>query len=245
MNNYIPRVYQRLLDDRGSVNSVNLLVLGIVVPALLIAVFLLTSTMLTANSINAKAARIAETGRGINSATDSVLQLTETNKTASAILEKTGPLEGKLAEIVALASTLDQSAASINSTAGSIDGSAGKINSTAGAINATAGTINKTAGTIDATAGKIMGTAGKIDATAGAINGTGKGINTSAASILRSLQGIDKDVEQVNANLDVALGVANAVKGDTGNILAQAEAAHQNAACIDRKLGGASDNHCR
>lgn len=211
-----------------------------VVPPLLIAVVLLTQTLMTANNINTKAARIATTGRGINLATDSVIQLGRTNKTASSILETTKPLEGKLGEIVGLAGSLDELAASINGTAGAIDGSAAKINTTAGDINGTAGKINMTAGAIDATAGKINTTAGAVQSTASKINATAKGINSEAVVILATLRQVDKDVEGANASLDSTIGIANAIKGDTGNILAQAREANQTAACIDRKVGGAS-----
>ncbi|MEW6475234.1 MAG: hypothetical protein AB1679_23505 [Actinomycetota bacterium] len=230
-------------DERGVTDSKVLIAFLGVIPPLLIAVVLLTQTLMTANHINTKAERIAKTGRGINLATDSVIQLGRTNETASSILETTSPLEGKLGEIGGLASSLDELAASIKGTAGEIDGTAGKINATAGDINVTAGKINTTAGAIDGTAGKINTTAGAVQSTAGKINATAKGINSEAVEILATLRQVDSDVAKVNAALDSTIGIANAIKGDTGNILVQAREANQTAACIDRKVGGAAGNN--
>lgn len=237
--NIIQRFVRRLAEsERGAADSKVLIAFLGVVPPLLIAVVLLTQTLLTANNINTKAERIAKTGRGINLATDSVIQLGRTNETASSILETTKPLEGKLGEIAGLAGSLDELAASISGTAVAVDGTAGKINTTAGAINTTAGKIDSTAGAINTTAGKINTTAAAVQGTAGKINATAKGINSEAVIILATLRQVDSDVENVNASLDSTIGIANAVKGDTGNILAQAREANQTAACIDRKVGG-------
>ena len=238
------RLPDRLVgDERGVTDSKVLIAFLGVVPPLLIAVVLLTQTVMTAGEINTKAANIAKTGRGINLATDSVIQLGRTNKTASSILDTTKPLEGKLGEINGLAGSLNELAASIKGTAGDIDGTAGKINSTAGDINVTAGKINATAGAIDGTAGKINATAGAVQSTAGKINATAKGINSEAVVILATLKQVDDDVAKVNASLDSTIGIANAIKGDTGNVLAQAREAKQTAACIDRKVGGAAGNN--
>jgi len=131
------------------------LVLVVIVVA--IAVVLLQRTASTAESINAKADNIAKTGRGINTATDAVLQLDTTNKLAGSILETAKPLEGKLAEIVRLAQDVD-------GLAGSINGTAGTINQTAVAINGTAGTIGQTANGINGTASGILDVAKSINA---------------------------------------------------------------------------------
>ncbi|MFN2388210.1 MAG: hypothetical protein ABR575_01185 [Actinomycetota bacterium] len=187
----------------------NLIIIGVVVVAVGGAAVLLARTLGAAQSINKKADNISKTGRGINIATDAVIQLNRTNDTAGSILTTAEPLEGKLTKIVDLAKSIDGLGASILS-------SADRINGTAKEINSTAGTVGETA----------------------------KGINAVAAEILDVGRRIDNDVRIINQNLDRTIALARAIKGDTGNILAQARAAHQNAACIDRKLGGPSDNHC-
>lgn len=198
-------------SQAGFIGLSNLVVLGIVLVALGGASVLLARTLRAAQRINIKAENISKTGRGINIATDAVIQLNRTNETAASILETAEPLEGKLTKVVSLAQSIDR-------LGGSILSSAGRINSTAGDINSTAGDINSTA----------------------------QGINAEAAAILDVGRRIDRDVRLINENLDATIAVARAIKGDTGNILGQAKEAHQNAACIDRKVGGSSgaDGHC-
>lgn len=206
-----PRSRSPVGGEAGQVNLVSVAVLAIVVVSLGGASILLARTLGAARSINAKADRIAKTGRGINIATDSVVQLNRTNDTAGSILNTAQPLEGKLDRIVGLAQSIDRLGASIL-------GSARKINGTAVEIN---------------------GTATKVGATA-------RGINTVAAEILDVGRRIDRDVRLINENLDVTISIARSIKSDTGNIVVEARKAHQNAACIDRKVGGThgNDGHC-
>lgn len=205
--------------QRGQVEIASLLVLVVVLGAVGVSAVLLGRTLTAARSINDKADRIAQTGQGINTATDAVVQLTRTNELAGSILETADPLEGLLAEIVALAQSVDGLASSINSTAGGINGTAKEINSTAGGIGGSASTIGDTA----------------------------RGINSEAAGILDVARRINGDVVQINADLDDTIGWARAIKGDTGNVLSTAQSIHKSAACIDRKAGGTrgADGHCQ
>jgi len=246
----------------------SVIVLVVVVGVIGAAAVLLARTVQEAQSINDKAQNIATTGRGINTATDSVIQLTRTNNLARSILKSANPLETQLGGIVAtaqgidgLAGSINSTAGSINSTAGSINDSAGRINTSAGSINSSAGAINSTAGSINSSAGRINSSAGSINSSAGAINSSAGSINASvgsindsanridslAASILSTAVKVHADVRLINTNLDVTLSLVTAVKGDTGNILAQAGGANDTAACIDRKLFGAAgdDGDCQ
>jgi methyl-accepting chemotaxis protein len=213
----------------GSAVLANLMTVVVVIVAFSTVVVLLQRTTSTANSIDHKAKRIAKTGQGINTATDSVIQLNRTNETAASILATAQPLQGKLDQIVQLASSID-------GHAGSINGTAGTINGTAHTINGTAGTINGTAKTINGTAADIHATALTIDATAGKINGLAKDINGQAAAILDVAKRINGDVVAINQSIDATLGIVGAVKGDTGNILGQAQTADKLAKCIDQRL---------
>lgn len=245
----------------------NAIVALVVLVAAGIAAWQLARVTSAAQSISGKAERISQTGRGINVATDSVIQLNRTNRTATSILKSAEPLQPKLNRIVGEAQGIDGLAGSINTTAGSINSSAGTINNTAGAINSTAGTINNTAGSINSTAGTINGTAsdingtagsilreaGDINATAGAINstagvvqGTARSINSDAGGILREAIQIDRDVFLINFFLNGSNDVARLIKGDTANILRLGRGAHDSAACIDRRVAGESaDADCR
>lgn len=241
----------------------SVIVLVIVVAVVGVAAVLLARTVQEAQAINAKAQNIATNGRGINQATDSVVQLNRTNDLAESILASARPLDTQLGRIVATATGIDARAASINAKAGSINttagsindsagtintsageinAAAGSINSSAGAVNSTAGAINSSAGSIASSAGAINTSAGNIDTSAGTINDSAVGIDSEAKSILGTAREIDVDVELINRNLDVTLDLVTQVKGDTGDILGQAGDANQTAACIDRKLFGQAGN---
>jgi methyl-accepting chemotaxis protein len=215
----------------------NLVTIAIVAVSLVTLVTLLQRTTETANSIDAKAKRIAKTGQGINTATDSVIQLNRTNETAASILATAEPLQGQLDQIVKVAQSID-------GHAGSILGTAKTINGTGATVNGTAGTINKTAKDINSTAGAIHATALAIDATAGKINGTAKDINSQAAAILDVAKRINNDVAAINQSIDTTLGIVEGVKGDTGNILVQAQTADHLAKCIDQRLGAGNASAC-
>ena len=140
-------------DESGQAGSTLLLIVVLVV--VVIAVVLLQRTASTAESINAKAATISKTGRGINDNTDSILQLTKTNQLGSSILNSAKPLQGQLAQVVNLAQSIDGLAKSINGSANTINGTAKQINGSATAINSTANGINGTASAILGTAQSI------------------------------------------------------------------------------------------
>lgn len=121
----------------------------LVVAVAAVAAMLLNRTAWTAESINKKAANIAQSGEGINQSTGAVIQLEKTNGAAASILGSAQPLEGKLGEVVRLAQSIDARAQSINATAGSINTSASAINGTAKGINADAAAIVDIAASIN------------------------------------------------------------------------------------------------
>ena len=243
----------------------NAVIVLVVLVAAGIAAWQLARVTSAAQSISGKAANISQSGRGINIATDSVIQLDRTNRTAKSILRSAQPLQPKLDKVVGeagaingVAGSINDSAGSINNTAGSINGSAVQINTTAGAINSsagdinlsagaingTAGTIRGTAGNINGSAGAINGTAGAINGTAGTINGTARGIDSDAGVILKEARQIDRDVFLINFFLNGSIDVAAKVKGDTGNLVTLGVNAHDSAACIDLRVGGGRDGDC-
>ena len=167
--------------------------------AVLLAGVLVNRVAWTAESINKKAERISQTATPINEATDAVLNLDRTNELGGSILNTAQPLQGKLAEIVRLAKSVDGLATSINGSATTVDGVA-------------------------------------------------KSINSDAVGILQTAQSIDRGVKTIIAGLNTTLGIVTAVKGDSGNILTQAQIAHRLAACVDQGLpgpGSPADSHCR
>lgn len=125
-------------NERGQATFSLLIVVAVVA----VAVVLLQRTAWHAERINDKAGVIAQTGGGINTATQAVLKLGTTNELAASILQTAEPLEGQLDEIVRLAQSIDGLATSINNSAETINGTARGINGTAGTILNTARSIN-------------------------------------------------------------------------------------------------------
>lgn len=180
-------------DESGQASSSALLLIVVLV-VVVIAVVLLQRTASTAEAINKKAATIAETGRGINSNTDSILQLTRTNQLGTSILNSATPLAGQLGQVVNLADSINGLGSSINGTAQAINGTATAINGSAGAINSTANGINSTAASILSVANSIksgvaiinsnldttIGVAQQIKGDTGAIVGNSSGGLTRA-----------------------------------------------------------------
>ena len=233
------------MESANRFRAANAAVVVVVLVAAGIAAWQLARVMTAAQSINREATDIARAGRGINLATDSVVQLERTNRTARSILASAQPLPPRLGGVI-------DEAQGIRGVAAAIDGSAGKIDTTAGAIDGSAGKIDTTARAIDGTAGRIDGTAGRVDSTAGAILGTARGINgvagrinATAGGILAVAHAIDRDVYLINYFVNGSIDVAALIKADAERILDLAIASHDTAACTDDKLGGLPDGHCR
>ena len=134
----------------------------------------------------------------------------------------------------------------INDKAGVIATSGAGINTSTQAVlklgrtNELAGSILESAKPLDGKLDEIVrlarsvdGLATSIDASAGAINGTARGINGTAGTILATARSINDGVAQINANLDTTLGLADAIKADTGHILAGARTADRSLDCIE------------
>ncbi len=129
----------RRRDERGQAGYIPVLALVLVVTV--VAVVLLTRTLVQARSINAKASNIAQTGRGINASTDAIIQLNTTNDLGKSINDTAQPLVGQLNTVIGLAKSIDakattitDSALTINATAKTIGGSGNSINGSARGI---------------------------------------------------------------------------------------------------------------
>ena len=146
------------LSERGQATFSLLIVVAVVA----VAVILLQRTAWHAERINDKAGVIAQTGGGINTATQAVLKLGRTNELAGSILETAEPLEGKLDEIVRLAKSIDGLATTINGSATSINGTARGINGTASTILNTARSINDGVAQINANLDQTLRLANQI-----------------------------------------------------------------------------------
>ena len=157
--------------------------------AVLLAGVLVNRVAWTAESINDKAQNIARTAAPINQATDAVLNLDTTNRLAASILSSAQPLDGKLAEIVRLAKSVDALAASINASASDVDGTAKGINGDAAGIVTTARSIDRGVTQINTNLDRTIEVARQIKDDSGNILGQAELAHRLAACIDQGLPG--------------------------------------------------------
>jgi methyl-accepting chemotaxis protein len=190
-------------DERGQGLPVLIVVLVVVV----IAVVMLTRTFQNARAINDKANRIATTGRGINSSTDAIIQLTATNNFGKSILNTAQPLQGQLDKVVGLAGSIDHSAISINNSGQAINGTAHAINSTGSAINGEAHGINGALGAIQPIADSIKAGVAKINQNVDGTIGIARQIAADTGPINQAVGTTSKEAACIDQEL---LGQASA-----------------------------------
>ncbi|MGH9152122.1 MAG: hypothetical protein ACRD03_06965 [Acidimicrobiales bacterium] len=135
----------------------------------LLAGVLVNRVAWTAESINKKALNISRTAAPINEATDAVLNLDRTNELAASILATAQPLDGKLAEIVRLARSVDALAKSIDASATEVDATARSINGDAGNILVTARSIDRGVAQINSNLDRTIELAGQVKGDSGNI----------------------------------------------------------------------------
>ena len=145
----------------------------VVIVSVVLAGLLVWRVAETAEAINDKAGTIAQTAVPINTATDAVLNLPQTNQSAGSILETARPLQGKLAEIVRLAKSVDGLATTINASATSVDREAKGINGEAAGILAVAQSIDRGVRQININLDTTLGIAGAIKGDTANILGRG------------------------------------------------------------------------
>ncbi len=149
-------------DERGAAAPAYTAVVTLV--TVLLAAVLVNRVAWTAESINKKADTIRESAVGIKGDTEAVLNLDQTNASASSILTSADPLDEKLKNIVSLAQAVDVKAKSINGSAATVSGTASTINNTAGGISPTASGINTEVANILGLAESIMRGVNQINA---------------------------------------------------------------------------------
>ena len=164
----------RLVRVRKDEQGQGAIMLVAVTLVLVVAVFLLIRTTTLASQINGKSTSIAKTGRGINTATDAILQLAQTNQLGTSILETSKPLVPTLAKVVDVAKSIDGLSASINNTADDVNGTAKGINGTASAIIATANSIDNGVETINRNVDTLTSIAKSVKADVDTIVGQGQ-----------------------------------------------------------------------
>ncbi|MEO7557270.1 MAG: hypothetical protein ABIV94_11775 [Acidimicrobiales bacterium] len=182
--------------DRGQIA-----LLVVVVIVVLLAVIMLQRTLNNANSINAKAERIATSGRGINISTDSIVQLDKTVGYAQSILKTAQPLEKQLNSVIGLGDSINAHALSIGNSATTINGTAKTIAGSGSSINGSASGIANQLGQVVDIAESIRKGVAQIDINADgtiglaqAIRGDTTNIANQASSAARNGSCIDKSL---------------------------------------------------
>jgi hypothetical protein len=185
----------------------------------LVATGLLLRTERNAAHIHAKTAHIAASARGINSYTDSIVGLAETNDHAASILEAVGPLHDPLGHI-------DQRSAEISELLTAIRGSTASIDTSATSINASGKIIKDGLVSINTDTGTIVTRL--------------RGINADSAKILTELARIRSGLDLINADLPAAAQMLDSILDDAGDILGALGRTEHYSSCIDNGLNGNS-----
>ena len=233
------------MDQKGRQHLLSFVVLLVVIGATTLTGALLARTMRATDRINVKVKNIARTGQGINTATDSVIQLSRTNELAGSILGSTQPLAGDLAAMVEQAKALDALSGSLDANTGAINGTVAQLLATANRMSATAGDINASTKKIATTSAEIAGTTGEVSKTTGTLNATAKGIHAHLAELLDTTRKLGFDVAEINKRVDFGIDLDRAIRIDTTNLLGQVLLTQRYVACIDRKvMGTGADSHC-
>jgi len=206
-------VHYRMIPLAG---RASILVVGVLA---VLMVGLLYRTASNAASIQERTATIAQSGRGINEYSDSIMQLDRTSQLAEGIAESVEPLQGDLSAIA-------KSSAIIRANLESIDTSSSSINQSSSSITESAGTIRKDVATVADTVEPM--------------NTSLAGINTNATQILHTAEAMRRGVNLISTHLGRASDLATLILADATGIETRLKRTDHYAACIDNGLNGGS-----
>lgn len=166
-------------SERGTAG----IALTVVIAWALGAVLLLTTTLITVQTIDARVADITGETAAIDKDTDNVRLLDTTEETAAGILKAAEPLSGQLDTITATAKSIDGHVLDIQGNVESIQSSVNSILGNANGILATSQSIDAGAAAINRRADVIIGLVRAIKADTNGILGQVGEIDQHAASI--------------------------------------------------------------
>lgn len=203
---------RRLADETGLAGTV----LIIVIAWALVAVLMLTRTLVAAQSIEGRVdvifTEVASPETGLVNETALVAVLQDTEQIAASIDTAAAPLSSQVGQVVEAATSIDSSAAQILNVAGS-------INSTAKSIGSTVNSINSN---LSAILGEVRGTIH-----------CGFDIENPTLQAVIDRCGEGSVTLGTNLRVDVLLDLIRGIKSDTGNILAEVLEIHGHANSID------------
>jgi archaellum component FlaC len=232
----------RFSDESGLAGKI---LVGVIAWALG-AVLLLTNTLVAAQQIDTRVDRITHTVGPIDHNLDSVALAVQTNKTAGEIRVAAEHLSAQAGQVVDATQSIDGSAKSIDTTVGQIGEAVKGIDASARSINGNVLDINKSVKDINGTAKTISSTVNGISGNVTAIGGSVNGISGSLSAVLDVVKQIRGDhaatgpsgvgIAAINRRADAIIGLVQAIKGDTGNILVSVKHIEASAASINRQL---------
>jgi len=204
----------------------------------LAAVVMLTSTLVKANQIDDTVLYIRTQVSPIDKDLDAVALAAKTNEIAAGIRTAAKPLSGQLGTVLENTNSIDATAKSIDATAGQINQVVNSINATAGEINGSVHSINDKVHAINGSVRSIQGSVDQINPTAKLIEGNFAGTLAATRSIIgdHNAKGLGTGLSGAAHRVDALIGLIQAVKGDTGNILAKVGTIQGSAKSIDSKL---------
>lgn len=196
----------RLREERGLAGAM----LIVVIVWALLAVFMLTRTLVSAQQIEARVVKINEEVTPIDTDLDSARLAETTAQVANEIETAALPLTERLDEVVTTVPNIDKSATSILDTAGGINKTVLEINKTVvplgetvGSINANAVSINREVESIETNAVSINEHVDDIfDDLSGVLN-TAEKANNGVADINRRADIIIANARSLGRNLDI------------------------------------------
>ncbi len=188
----------------------------------LLAVWMLTNTLVTANQIDNRVEVINGEVGPIDNELDSVVLAGQVAQATEQIRPAAAPLTRQLT--------------TTNEHVVEIDASAEKILETAGLINGTAGEINSTVQQINTNVNSIGGTLNSVESSAVSIGDSVDGINASFGGTLSEVVSIDDRVAMANGQIvtlvdqirGIGANVANVDNVQVPAILFNAKAIHDN-----------------
>jgi len=182
-----------------------------------VALWLLYRTASNAAQVSRETQRIASSGRGINSYTDSIAQLGKTNELAESILTSVRGVSANLSGIDGATRSIEERTSSIQGSTASIAGSTGSIDTNERSIDSS-----------------VLSISGSV----GSINTSLAGVNDNSADILSISLSIQRGVALISANLATARSITNQILGEATDIAVRTQVANHEAACIDNGLNG-------
>jgi hypothetical protein len=191
-------------------------ILGVSTVAAL-ALWLLYRTASNAAQVSSETQRIASSGRGINSYTDSIAQLDKTNKLTASILGSLGGLTTNLAGIDGATRSIDGRTSSIQASTASIAGSTDSIDSSERSIGSSVRSISSSVGRINTSLAAV---------------------NVNAGRILATSLSIQRGVRLISSNLAATRGITNQILAEATDIAQRGHVTDHEAACIDNGLNG-------